>query len=211
MNKSIDDRFDDKWVIRENGCWEWIGGRDPHGYGRFTIGTLKSHKPFLAHKYAYERRYGPVPDGLELDHLCRNTSCVNPDHLEAVTHRTNMIRGFAPGMVVFRTGACGKGHPKIMDYGCPTCENERQKAKRLSIKPRRTACFICAGPMPTAPSGHRPREKYCSEPCHRKGDSMNYYAKHHSLEFHGPAVTFILDTPLPDPVDAAAAPDKATN
>jgi hypothetical protein len=70
-------------------CWEWRGWRDRHGYGRIDVKRVSR----LAHRIAYEILIGPIPDGLELDHLCRNTSCVNPAHLEPVTHRENMGRG----------------------------------------------------------------------------------------------------------------------
>jgi len=68
-------------------CQIWTGYIDPGGYGRVHGG--------LAHKAIYEAEHGPVPDGLELDHLCRNKACVNPNHLEAVTHLVNVRRGQA--------------------------------------------------------------------------------------------------------------------
>lgn len=76
------------------GCWIWIGAtkfppRYPeHKYGQFFInGTQRSF--ISAHKHAYNVVYGPVPDGLEIDHACHVKLCVNPDHLEAVTHQQN--------------------------------------------------------------------------------------------------------------------------
>lgn len=72
----------------ETGCWEWQANLIGTGYGQFRhCGRSK-----LAHRHEYEWRYGPIPYGLELDHLCRNKRCVNPDHLEAVTHTENMQR-----------------------------------------------------------------------------------------------------------------------
>lgn len=65
-------------------CWEWQKYVDPNGYGRF-MGTY-------AHIFSYRAHRGAVPDGLELDHLCRNPCCANPNHLEAVTHRENCAR-----------------------------------------------------------------------------------------------------------------------
>jgi len=68
-------------------CWFWTGGRRK-GYGIF--GTMAYKQP--AHVWAYEWLVAPIPEGLELDHLCRVLHCVNPEHLEPVTHRQNMIR-----------------------------------------------------------------------------------------------------------------------
>ena len=164
--RPADERFAEKVVIDEqSGCHEWSGSRDKRGYGRFS----REGNTGLAHVYAYERQHGSVPDGLELDHLCRNTRCVNPLHLEAVTHRENMKR--SGRAIIHRTGLCGRGHtPK--EYGCPTCENERLKAKRLRLRPREANCVICSRAIPKPDPGCRPRDKYCSTACKRKGDSM---------------------------------------
>lgn len=73
---------------RQTGCWVWQRFKDSQGYGWIKRGG-KRHP---AHRLMYEQVHGPVPDGLEIDHLCRNESCVNPEHLEAVTHTQNMRR-----------------------------------------------------------------------------------------------------------------------
>jgi hypothetical protein len=68
-------------------CWRWTACTS-NGYGRFSV----KRQPVLAHRFAYELLVGPIPEGLELDHLCRNRWCVNPDHLEPVTHDENVRR-----------------------------------------------------------------------------------------------------------------------
>lgn len=77
-------------VEKTEACWLWMGAKQPEGYGRFGAG--KGRSP-LAHRYAYEQLVGPIPDGLTIDHLCRNTSCVNPAHLEPVSREENAYRG----------------------------------------------------------------------------------------------------------------------
>lgn len=74
------------------GCWVWQMYCDDLGYGRIRV-SGDDPAPMLAHRHVYEVMRGPIPDGLALDHLCRNPSCVNPDHLEPVTHRENLQRG----------------------------------------------------------------------------------------------------------------------
>lgn len=81
----------DYYLVNENGCWIWQRSLGEKGYGVVRVdGRLVG-----AHKAYWERENGPVPDGLELDHLCRVRKCVNPAHLEPVTHRENVRRGYA--------------------------------------------------------------------------------------------------------------------
>lgn len=72
-------------------CWIWQLSTVGAGYGRFQV----DGKKHLAHRWHYEQVHGQIPDGLELDHLCRQYRCVNPDHLEPVTHIENVRRGWA--------------------------------------------------------------------------------------------------------------------
>lgn len=95
--------FDDSFEVNPvNGCWEWIRVLKPQGYGQFGKGAL-------AHRISYEKHKGKIPDGLQIDHLCRNRKCVNPDHLEAVTASTNTLRGDRPKIQKAKTH-CPKGH-----------------------------------------------------------------------------------------------------
>lgn len=73
----------------KSACWVWLLSIRPDGYGQYRL----DGRPRLAHRIAYERANGVIPDGLELDHLCRVRACVNPDHLEPVTNRENTRRG----------------------------------------------------------------------------------------------------------------------
>lgn len=79
----IDVRFWEK-VLKTEGCWVWQGSKS-EGYGKFSL----NNRPVWAHRVAYEREVGPIPDGLTIDHICRNRACVRPDHLRAVTQKQN--------------------------------------------------------------------------------------------------------------------------
>jgi len=86
----LPDRFWDKVQAEPNtGCWLWDANTTRGGYGHFKV----SGRMVYAHRLAYEKLVGPIPDGLSLDHLCRVPGCVNPDHLEPVTHAENVRRG----------------------------------------------------------------------------------------------------------------------
>lgn len=87
-------------------CWLWTGTTNPAGYGQLS--RRRPGPSVLAHRFIYEWLVGPIPEGLELDHLCRVHSCVRPDHLEPVTHAENMRRSLA-----YRTHKthCPQGHP----------------------------------------------------------------------------------------------------
>lgn len=106
----VDERFWKK-VQKTEGCWLWTGGPlSQYGYSHFWDG--KRRVP--AHRWSYERLVGPIPAGLQIDHLCRTRHCVNPAHLEPVTSRENTMRGEG---VCARNAArrtCPAGHPYDM-------------------------------------------------------------------------------------------------
>lgn len=87
------------------GCHNWIGSVRTRGYGRTSVGG----KSVYTHRLAYELARGPIPNGMVIDHLCRNRRCCNPDHLEVVTNRENIRRGI--GITATIKTHCPQGHP----------------------------------------------------------------------------------------------------
>lgn len=88
------------------GCWMWTGAR-AGGYGI----VKRTGSSRLVHRVVYELLHGPIPAGVEPDHLCRTPACVRPDHLELVDHRTNLLRGESPSAIHARKTHCIHGHP----------------------------------------------------------------------------------------------------
>jgi hypothetical protein len=115
-----------------SGCWIWIGGRGRSGHGQ-TWDSVKRRQDG-AHRVLYKMFKGEIPEGLELDHLCRLSSCVNPDHLEPVTHRQNLMRGFSPSALKARQTVCRLGHPlavrKSGQRVCRICQSVRDARRR---------------------------------------------------------------------------------
>lgn len=100
-------RFEAKYEVAPSGCWTWIAARNHYGYGQFW----KDGKPQYAHRVSYEHHKGPIPDGFQVDHLCRVRNCVNPEHLEVVTQRENNRRSGSPSAKNMLKTHCYKGHP----------------------------------------------------------------------------------------------------
>lgn len=95
-------------IDRTKDCWNWKGALSGGGYGQVH---LKDNKTVRAHRLTYELLVGPIPAGLQLDHLCRNRKCVNPKHLEPVTRRVNILRGVGASAQNAKRTLCKNGHP----------------------------------------------------------------------------------------------------
>lgn len=136
---TIEDRFWDKVLKLENGCWQWAATKNNLGYGQFWNGT----KNVLAHRFSLGLHNITIPLGLECDHKCHNRSCVNPSHIELVKHSENISRGIGVGKVELQKTHCPYGHPYdsqntyITTEGhrfCIACRNRRNRDYRRKLK-----------------------------------------------------------------------------
>jgi hypothetical protein len=105
--RTVWQRFMEKVEITPT-CWVWTACLNSHGYGKFAIRTSTAYP---AHRLAYETLIGKIPKDKQIDHLCRNRKCVNPEHMEAVTVQENLKRGFGPAAINRRKLICKRSHP----------------------------------------------------------------------------------------------------
>jgi len=134
-------------------CWAWTAYRNALGYGQFGLAGRRGGL-VLAYQWAWQQEHGPVPDGLVLDHLCRNPACVRPAHLEAVTQSVNTQRGLKGDLKPLTPirEKCANDHPMTPEnryprsdsgqrtkYGCRECDRDKQR--RYAERKRKAALW----------------------------------------------------------------------
>lgn len=138
MSATDMDRFLAKVTVAADGCWNWNASLTEGGYGQFFV----RGKRWRSHRFSYTNHRGAIPDGLELDHLCRNRQCCNPEHLEAVSRRENQKRGTSPVSLNIDATQCVNGHAfneantRYIDdrRQCRACERDRKRRSREDAK-----------------------------------------------------------------------------
>lgn len=125
LKKRMESRFK---VNEETGCWEWTAGKFPYGYGKISV----KHRSIGAHRVYYQLTKGQIEDGLVIDHLCRNPSCINPDHLEPVTQWENNRRGIGISAENLVKTHCKHGH-----------EFTPENTWTFASDPKRRKCRTC--------------------------------------------------------------------
>lgn len=124
------------YIDASGDCWEWTGVLEGHQYGTLRVEVDGVRVKRRAHRLVWVALCGPIPGNLPLDHLCRVKRCVNPDHLEPVTDRINVLRGHGPSAQAARRAFCQRGHQNwgvIQSTGvrsCRTCINQRDRENR---------------------------------------------------------------------------------
>ena len=141
---------------RHNGtrCLVWTRKTNSKGYARFSV----AGRNVMVHRWIYEKWVGPIPDGLVIDHLCRNRRCVNPAHMEPVTNRQNILRGVGPTAVNARKTECAHGHP-YDEVNTGWVDGKRYCRVCRSIVDRRTRQRRKAAAQSCAAGGEQPRPR----------------------------------------------------
>ena len=202
QDRTVQDRFWAK-VDASGDCWNWMGGKSSDGYGSFRQPYPGEGRDGAngAHLFAWRLLVGPVPTGTELDHRCKNRDCVNPDHLEPVTHQINAARGAAKLTIAAlkpatnTTGICRNGLHDITNpanvrnrkngmWQCwPCLQQSNRDWRKANPRPRisddpnyihpntRHECKY-GHPLTFMPSG----KKYCKA-CNRARQKRDYYSK----------------------------------
>jgi hypothetical protein len=153
----LPERFRAKFTCANSGCWEWHSTLNGNGYGRYWSGGAQGAW-LMAHRFAYEALVGPIPDGLDIDHLCRNRICVNPAHMEPVTRRENTRRGENHVARYMESDHCAHGHLLAGDNvmrrsdGSRRCRECKRAWDRANRKSRAKNASTSGTRRPAAPS-----------------------------------------------------------
>lgn len=137
-NITAPDRIRRRCVVTPTGCWCWTGGHYGNGYA--AVYDPRTRRNGLGHRLAFEAFIGPIPDGLEIDHLCRVRDCLNPAHLRAVTHRVNVLAASDTAAAISASrSACPRGHPYSGrnvrgDRTCRVCLAAAEKRRRERLR-----------------------------------------------------------------------------
>lgn len=168
--KTLEARFK-KFTKVVNGCWEWTGSISKPGYGRIS----KNGKPELAHRVSFEFHKHKIPKGMYIDHICRNTKCLNPEHLRCVTPKQNAIENSkGQAYVNSKKTHCPYGHAYAGDNvfvrkgkasfnqrGCRACSKRRNHEIALKFKDKNKGnCIVCDTPFTSYY-----KNKTCSHKC----------------------------------------------
>jgi hypothetical protein len=173
-----DNRIWSRIAETPDGCWEWQGSRNTLGYGRVHIKELTGRTMVFAHRLVYEILVHDIPDGLEIDHLCKNKACCNPDHLDPVTCAVNLSRSPTASTLAAQATHCPSGHPydgeNLWVWNgirlCRTCKREQwrmwhtRRREAKALKRASIPCIGCGGDM----THMTLRAKYCSTECKRR-------------------------------------------
>jgi len=149
-------------VDAEGDCWEWTAGRIGE-YGSFGIHRGGTDRRWRVHRFAWEELIGRIPDGLVIDHRCRNTICVNPAHLETVTRATNTLRGYSPSIIEHH--ASKRRPPRVRRGEEPTCKRGHPydgPNLRIMVSRAGTLVRICRACTAMQAAGYRRGSAACA-------------------------------------------------
>lgn len=164
MTDLLVERFWEKVKVDAiSGCWNWTAATS-RGYGRFVL--KHGMKEIKAHRFAYEVNKGKIPPRLQLDHLCRNRGCVNPEHLEPVTNKVNVLRGIGISAQNSTKTHCPQGHPYSGKNLYITPEEKRQckvcrENRRLELLTIHTVNCTCGHSYFTHSAGKKCQANLC--------------------------------------------------
>ena len=178
---SLRDRFFSH-VDMTGDCWQWTGSLATGGYGTIVAEAPSRGKLLRAHRVAYELMVGPIPEGLDLDHLCRNRGCVRPSHLEPVTRRENLSRGLGGALKTH----CAQGHEYTEENtyrrpggtrDCRTCRYESTTAHYARVRTPRVPKTHCPhGHEFTPENTYKTKHGRACRTCARERARANYHA-----------------------------------